>query len=63
MAETIKSVVSFKGELKFDAGKPDGLRRKLIDVIWLTNMGWTYNVELEEDLKTMTVQNNIYERE
>jgi len=51
MAETIKSVVGFKGELKFDTSKPDGPKRKLIDVTRLTNMGWTYNVELEEGLK------------
>jgi len=51
MAETIKSVVGFKGELKFDTSKPDGPKRKLIDVTRLTNMGWTYDVELEEGLK------------
>jgi len=51
MAETVKSVVGFKGELKFDASKPDGPKRKLIDVTRLTNMGWTYSVELEEGLK------------
>jgi len=51
MAETIKSVVGFKGELKFDTSKPDGPKRKLIDVTRLTNMGWTYSVELEEGLK------------
>jgi len=51
MAETIKNVVGFKGELKFDTSKPDGPKRKLIDVTRLTNMGWTYSVELEEGLK------------
>lgn len=51
MSETIKNVVGFKGELKFDTSKPDGPKRKLIDVTRLTNMGWTYSVELEEGLK------------
>jgi len=51
MAETIKSVVGFKGALKFDASKPDGPKRKLIDVTRITVMGWTYNIELEEGLK------------
>jgi GDP-L-fucose synthase len=51
MAETIKRVVGFEGELKFDNSKPDGSKRKLIDVSRLTAMGWTYNVELEEGLK------------
>ena len=51
MAETMKRVVGFKGELKFDSSKPDGSNRKLIDVSRLTAMGWTYSVELEEGLK------------
>ena len=51
MAETMKRVVGFKGELKFDSSKPDGSKKKLIDVSRLTAMGWTYSVELEEGLK------------
>ena len=51
MAETMKRVVGFKGDLKFDSSKPDGSKRKLIDVSRLTSMGWTYNIELEEGLK------------
>ena len=50
MAETMKRVVGFEGELTFDSTKPDGSKRKLIDVSRLTNMGWTYNIELEEGL-------------
>ncbi|HEB94409.1 MAG TPA: GDP-L-fucose synthase [Gammaproteobacteria bacterium] len=51
MAETIKRVVGFKGELKFDVSKPDGAPRKLIDVSRLAAMGWRYGVELEEGVK------------
>ena len=51
VAETIKRVVGFKGKLKFDTSKPDGSKRKLIDVSRLTAMGWTYSVQLEEGLK------------
>lgn len=51
MAETMKRVVGFKGELKFDGSKPDGSNRKLIDVSRLTAMGWTYSTELEDGLK------------
>jgi GDP-L-fucose synthase len=51
MAETMKRVVGFKGELKFDASKPDGAPRKLIDVSRLTSMGWRYSVDLEDGLK------------
>jgi GDP-L-fucose synthase len=50
MAETMKQVVGFKGELVFDATKPDGSPRKLIDVSRLKNMGWNYTVDLTEGL-------------
>ena len=50
MAEIMKKVVGFKGDLSFDSSKPDGSMRKLIDVSRLSAMGWTYNVELEEGL-------------
>jgi GDP-L-fucose synthase len=51
MAETMKQVVGFKGGLTFDTTKPDGSPRKLIDVSRLSNMGWKYNIDLEEGLK------------
>ena len=51
MAETMKRVVGFKGELKFDVSKPDGAPRKLIDVSRLAAMGWRYSVELEKGLR------------
>ena len=50
MAETMKQVVGFKGELSFDTSKPDGTPRKLIDVSRLSNMGWKYSVDLEDGL-------------
>jgi len=50
MAETMKQVVGFKGELVFDTTKPDGAPRKLIDVSRLKNMGWNYVVDLTEGL-------------
>jgi GDP-L-fucose synthase len=51
MAETMKEVVGFKGRLTFDATKPDGSPRKLINVSRLSNMGWKYNIDLEDGLK------------
>lgn len=51
MAETMKRVTGFEGELKFDPSKPDGAPRKLIDVSRLSAMGWHYRVDLEEGLK------------
>jgi GDP-L-fucose synthase len=50
MAETMKEVVGFKGELNFDTTKPDGAPRKLINVSRLSNMGWEYSVELKDGL-------------
>jgi GDP-L-fucose synthase len=50
MAETMKAVVGFKGELSFDTTKPDGAPRKLIDVSRLLNMGWRYGVDLKDGL-------------
>jgi GDP-L-fucose synthase len=51
MAETMKRVVGFEGELVFDATKPNGAPRKLIDVTRLTSMGWRYSVDLGEGLQ------------
>jgi GDP-L-fucose synthase len=46
LAETIQRVVGFKGELKFDASKPDGTPRKLLDVSRLSGLGWTATTAL-----------------
>ena len=50
MAETMKQVVGFKGNLTFDATKPNGYPRKLIDVSRLSNMGWNYSIDLKNGL-------------
>jgi len=51
LAEMIKRVVGFKGELKFNSEKPDGTMRKLLDVSKLDATGWKYKVELEDGVK------------
>ena len=51
MAEAMKEVVGFKGNLTFDTTKPDGSPRKLIDVLRLSSMGWKYSIDLEDGLK------------
>ena len=51
MAETMKEVVGFEGKLSFDITKPDGAPRKLIDVSRLSNLGWTYTVDLKAGLE------------
>ena len=50
MAETMKKVVGYEGNLIFDNTKSDGAPRKLIDVTRLSNMGWKYSVELKDGL-------------
>lgn len=50
IAETMKKVVGFQGKLVFDASKPDGTARKLMDVSRLKSMGWKYSISLEEGL-------------
>jgi GDP-L-fucose synthase len=50
LALTIKDVVEYKGELKFDTSKPDGTPRKLLDCTKLRNMGWKPKISLKEGL-------------
>lgn len=51
LAETIAKVTGFKGALTFDASKPDGTPRKLMDVSRLKSMGWQANIQLEDGLR------------
>ena len=52
LAETIKRVVGFEGELKFDASKPDGTPRKLLDVSKINSLGWQANISLADGLRS-----------
>jgi GDP-L-fucose synthase len=51
LAETIVEVAGFEGELAFDASKPDGTPRKLLDVSKLRSMGWTAKISLETGVR------------
>lgn len=51
LAELIKEVVGYEGNLKFDPTKPDGTPRKLLDVSRLEKAGWTYKTELRDGIK------------
>ncbi len=48
LAELVKRVVDFPGELVFDRSKPDGTPRKLLDVERLAGLGWRAGIALEE---------------
>jgi GDP-L-fucose synthase len=53
LAETVARVVGFEGELVFDAGKPDGTPRKLLDVSIMHSLGWHHRIELEEGIRSV----------
>ena len=50
LAETLAKITGFEGDLKFDASKPDGAPRKLMDVSRLKSLGWQSSISLEAGL-------------
>ena len=53
LAMLIVKTVGFEGEVEFDASKPDGTMRKLIDVSKLHSLGWTHRVEIEDGVQKL----------
>lgn len=51
MAETMAAVVGYQGKIVFDASKPDGTPRKLMDVSRLKKLGWEYHYSLHDGLQ------------
>ncbi len=51
LAERIRSIVGFSGEIRFDSSKPDGTPRKLLDVSRLNGLGWTPKISLDEGIR------------
>ena len=51
LAELIKKTVGYEGELQWNADKPDGTPRKLMDVSKLHDLGWKHRYGLEEGIK------------
>ncbi|MGN7821867.1 GDP-L-fucose synthase family protein [Chitinophaga sp. 22536] len=50
LANLIKEIVGYTGDLKFDHSKPDGTPRKLMDVSFLHNLGWKHNISLRNGI-------------
>jgi len=51
LAEIIKKIVGFEGEIVNDTTKPDGTPRKLLDVSMINKIGWKYKTKLKEGVK------------
>ena len=52
LVDIIMQVVGFDGEVVFDAGKPDGTPRKLLDVTRMTALGWTAKIDLPSGIRS-----------
>ena len=53
LSELVVKAVGFEGTVEFDASKPDGTPRKLIDVEKLHSLGWTHKVEIEDGVEKL----------
>ena len=52
LAEAIKAVVGYNGEISQDLSKPDGTPRKLMDVSRLASLGWKPSITLEAGIRS-----------
>ena len=52
LAELIKEIVGFDGEIDWDRSKPDGTPRKLLDVSRITDLGWKPTISLEDGIRS-----------
>jgi GDP-L-fucose synthase len=50
LAEIVKNVIGFEGDISYDVTKPDGTPRKLMDVTKLSAMGWKAGITLEKGI-------------
>lgn len=53
LAELIKGIIGFKGDLVFNSNKPDGTMQKLTDVSKLNKLGWKHKIDLKDGIKMM----------
>lgn len=53
LSELVAQTVGFEGTIEFDASKPDGTQRKLVDVSKLHSLGWTHHVEIDQGVKLL----------
>lgn len=53
LAQLVKRIVGFSGEIRHDLSKPNGAPRKLLDVSKLNSLGWTAKIGLEEGIRSV----------
>ena len=53
LSQLVAKAIGFEGTIEFDASKPDGTMRKLIDVSKLHRLGWTHKVEIEDGVQKL----------
>lgn len=53
LANLIKEIIGFKGELYFNTDKPDGTMKKLTDVTKLHALGWKHSIQLRQGIQNM----------
>lgn len=51
LAEAVMEVAGYRGEIRFDPSKPDGMPRKVLDVSRINKLGWRAKTSLKEGLK------------
>lgn len=51
LAETVKGIVGFQGEINWDHARPDGTPRKLMDVTKLHQLGWKHTIALDDGIR------------
>lgn len=51
LADLVKQIIGFQGEIVWDTSKPDGTPRKLMDVSKLHGLGWHHKIALEDGIK------------
>ena len=53
LSQLVAKAIGFEGTIEFDASKPDGTMRKLLDVSKLHRLGWTHKVEIEDGVQKL----------
>jgi GDP-L-fucose synthase len=51
LAETLKEIIGYQGELVFDSSKPDGTKRKVVDTSKINSLGWNSRTSLKAGIE------------